>query len=166
MVSACALEEIATCSAMNCFHLFVRRWMKGRQDKRRADRYAPESGDRELILICDEVGCGLVPVDAFEREYREAVGRICTVFARRADRVDRVVCGNRDTDQIEFRQPTVYDQAGKRRKSDLLTELEQVLPADIEKRSFEIITEELGDKVLIPGTEPIVKRCIHTSARL
>ena len=46
----------------------------------------------------------------------------------------------------------------------MLNELEQVLPADIEKRSFEIITEELGDKILIPGTEPIVKRCIHTSA--
>lgn len=46
----------------------------------------------------------------------------------------------------------------------MLTELEQVRPADIEKRSFEIITEELGDHVLLPGTEPIVKRCIHTSA--
>ena len=46
----------------------------------------------------------------------------------------------------------------------MLNELEQVLPADIEKRSFEIITEELGDKELIPGTEPVVKRCIHTSA--
>ncbi len=46
----------------------------------------------------------------------------------------------------------------------MLTELEQVRPADIEKRSFEIITEELGDCVLLPGTEPIVKRCIHTSA--
>lgn len=43
-------------------------------------------------------------------------------------------------------------------------ELEQVLPADIERRSFEIITEELGDVELVPGTEPIVKRCIHTSA--
>ena len=42
--------------------------------------------------------------------------------------------------------------------------LEQVRPADIEKRSIEIITEELGEKALIPGTEPIVKRCIHTSA--
>jgi len=41
---------------------------------------------------------------------------------------------------------------------------EQVMPADIEKRSFEIITKELGDKKLIPGTELIVKRCIHTSA--
>ena len=43
-------------------------------------------------------------------------------------------------------------------------ELENVKPMDIEKRSFEIITEELGDKKLVPGTELIVKRCIHTSA--
>ena len=46
----------------------------------------------------------------------------------------------------------------------LSIELERVLPKDIEKRSFEIITKELGDAKLIPGTEPIVKRCIHTSA--
>lgn len=43
-------------------------------------------------------------------------------------------------------------------------ELENVKPRDIESRSFAIITEELGDKQLIPGTELIVKRCIHTSA--
>lgn len=43
-------------------------------------------------------------------------------------------------------------------------EIEKVLPAEIEDRSFEMITEELGDIQLIPGTEPIVKRCIHTSA--
>ena len=43
-------------------------------------------------------------------------------------------------------------------------ELENVKPMEIEKRSFEIITEELGDKQLVPGTELIVKRCIHTSA--
>lgn len=42
--------------------------------------------------------------------------------------------------------------------------LENVKPAEIERRSFEIITEELGDTHLVPGTEPIVKRCIHTSA--
>ena len=43
-------------------------------------------------------------------------------------------------------------------------ELENVKPMDIEKRSFAMITEELGDTPLIPGTELIVKRCIHTSA--
>lgn len=43
-------------------------------------------------------------------------------------------------------------------------ELENVRPVEIETRSFEIITEELGDTPLVPGTEMIVKRCIHTSA--
>ena len=43
-------------------------------------------------------------------------------------------------------------------------ELENVKPRDIERRSFEIITEELGDKKLDPEKELIIKRCIHTSA--
>lgn len=43
-------------------------------------------------------------------------------------------------------------------------QLEKILPQEIEKRSFEIIRQELGDKKLTPGTEPIVMRCIHTSA--
>ena len=43
-------------------------------------------------------------------------------------------------------------------------ELEQIQPADIEARSFEIITQELGDRVLDPLQAPIIKRCIHTTA--
>ena len=42
--------------------------------------------------------------------------------------------------------------------------LEHVLPKDIEKRSFEIITQELGDVPMDPEQEPIIKRAIHTSA--
>lgn len=43
-------------------------------------------------------------------------------------------------------------------------ELENVKPMEIEKRSFAIITEELGDRVLDADKELIIKRCIHTSA--
>ncbi len=42
-------------------------------------------------------------------------------------------------------------------------ELENVKPMDIERRSFEIITEELGYE-LPEDLAPIIKRCIHTSA--
>lgn len=42
--------------------------------------------------------------------------------------------------------------------------LENVKPMEIETRSFELITQELGNARLEPGTELIVKRCIHTSA--
>lgn len=43
-------------------------------------------------------------------------------------------------------------------------ELENVLPMEIEKRSFEIITEELGNRVFLPEQESIIKRVIHTTA--
>lgn len=42
--------------------------------------------------------------------------------------------------------------------------LEKVEPAQIEKRSFEIIGEELGGRSFPKLHEPIIKRCIHTSA--
>ena len=39
-----------------------------------------------------------------------------------------------------------------------------IKPMDIEKRSFEIITKELGDIVLPKENELVIKRVIHTSA--
>ena len=41
---------------------------------------------------------------------------------------------------------------------------EIVKPMDIEKRSFEIITELLGERRLGPENELVIKRVIHTSA--
>ena len=44
-------------------------------------------------------------------------------------------------------------------------ELEHVLPADIERRSFAIISQELGPRTYGgPYEEGILKRVIHTSA--
>ena len=48
--------------------------------------------------------------------------------------------------------------------SNPLDRIEFVKPADIEGRSFEIITSELGDRQLDPENELVIKRCIHTSA--
>ena len=42
--------------------------------------------------------------------------------------------------------------------------IETIKPMDIEKRSFEIITQLLGDRKLDPENEPVIKRVIHTSA--
>lgn len=41
---------------------------------------------------------------------------------------------------------------------------EIVKPMDIEKRSFELITEILGERVLAPENELVIKRVIHTTA--
>ena len=42
--------------------------------------------------------------------------------------------------------------------------LETMKPGEIEKRSFEIITELLGDTKLDPVQAPVIKRVIHTTA--
>ena len=43
-------------------------------------------------------------------------------------------------------------------------DIEHVLPQDIEKRSMQIIEEELGEVRLDPDKKDIIKRVIHTSA--
>lgn len=49
--------------------------------------------NRDCIVICDEIGNGIVPIDPLEREYRERTGRILIEIAKQADEVVRVICG-------------------------------------------------------------------------
>ena len=46
----------------------------------------------------------------------------------------------------------------------MLEQIEVVKPQDIEKRSFEILSEILGQRKFDPLHEPIIKRVIHTTA--
>lgn len=47
----------------------------------------------DCILISDEIGNGIVPLEAREREYRERLGRMLVEIAKKADSVERVFCG-------------------------------------------------------------------------
>lgn len=47
----------------------------------------------DIIILCDEVGCGVVPVAPEERRWRELTGRICCGLAKEAETVERVFCG-------------------------------------------------------------------------
>lgn len=47
----------------------------------------------DCVLISDEVGNGIVPIEVFEREYRERTGRILVELAKKAEEVERVICG-------------------------------------------------------------------------
>lgn len=44
-----------------------------------------------------------------------------------------------------------------------MKEILKIAPSEIEKKSFEIITEELGDRQPDQDKAPIVKRVIHTT---
>ncbi len=87
-------EDIFHAEGIVNFHLYVRRCLTG-QNEEELEAFAQRLYEENpgLILVTDEVGSGIVPMDPEERAYREAVGRVCTFLARRAQRVDRVVCG-------------------------------------------------------------------------
>jgi adenosylcobinamide kinase/adenosylcobinamide-phosphate guanylyltransferase len=77
---------------VNHFHLLVRNCL--REGKDPEDLVAAITADNPgLILISDEVGNGIVPMEAEEREYRERLGRILCGLAEKASKVERVICG-------------------------------------------------------------------------
>ena len=55
-------------------------------------RLADELSQKEVV-IATEIGGGVVPVLAEEREAREAAGRLACLLAKKADTVIRVFCG-------------------------------------------------------------------------
>ncbi len=77
---------------VNHYHEEIRLQMQKGLDPLEEAKKLLQSKDK-LAIICDEVGSGLVPIDAFERAYREQVGRVGGYLAGQADQVIRVICG-------------------------------------------------------------------------
>lgn len=80
---------------INHFHRVVKQELEGKRTPEELEAYVMEFVEKhpEVILICDEIGNGIVPVDALERTYREQTGRILIMLAQKADEVVRVLCG-------------------------------------------------------------------------
>ena len=58
----------------------------------RIEQLAEKLSAKEIV-IATEVGCGVIPVDARQREKRVAAGQLAGALAGRADTVIRVCCG-------------------------------------------------------------------------
>lgn len=55
------------------------------------EEHGPEWADS--VLICQDISCGVVPMSAELRSWRNETGRLCQYLARRARRVSRIFCG-------------------------------------------------------------------------
>lgn len=77
---------------VNHLHHYIREQLRqGTDPEVMIENFCKEHPD--CILICDEIGNGIVPMEAEERTYRERTGRILEQLAAQADEVVRVVCG-------------------------------------------------------------------------
>ena len=85
-------EEIFTCRCMYHFHEWIGARIREEKDLTGLEEELVKKNP-DLILITNELGNGLVPVDAFDRKYRETSGRVCTRIAGVCTKVIRVLCG-------------------------------------------------------------------------
>lgn len=58
-----------------------------------AEMPALMAGWADAVLLLEDISCGIVPMDAQDRAWREAVGRCGAYLARQAQQVVRVFCG-------------------------------------------------------------------------
>ncbi len=85
-------EDASKAAVIRRFHLYIRSLLAQERPVKEAvqDLIAKNPN---IILTVTELGCGIVPMDAFDRQYRETVGRICCMLATEAKDVYRVTCG-------------------------------------------------------------------------
>ena len=48
---------------------------------------------KNSVLICEDIFCGVVPMGAEMRAWRQATGRLCQYLSREAAEVSRIFCG-------------------------------------------------------------------------
>lgn len=77
---------------LNHFHLWVRRLLLEEKNVKAVVADLLEKFP-QIIFISDEIGNGIVPMEAFERQYRDCVGAILIAIAKKAERVERILCG-------------------------------------------------------------------------
>lgn len=88
----CKLEEVYEKPVINQFHLFLKRMLEDGQEVYEILENIMLRNPKVLI-ICDEVGMGIVPFQKEDRVYRETVGRSCCYLAEKSETVERIVCG-------------------------------------------------------------------------
>lgn len=98
-------EHLSVCDLLNCdikdafsadIIINIQEAVKSQLlSKQSPSAYFKENLERfeDKILIGNEIGCGIVPIDEFEREWRDETGWIYQFLSAKAKRVDRVWAG-------------------------------------------------------------------------
>lgn len=89
---SCGFEAAMTARCIAGFHELVRRLMaEGVSPTDFAERLCKENPD--AVVIINEVGCGVIPLEKEERLWRGEVGSCGILLAENAECVVRMVCG-------------------------------------------------------------------------
>lgn len=85
-------EEALKCPILYGFHQYLFRfsWSEEQTEKAVEELHRVNP---DVLVVMDEIGCGIVPIDRKERRYREQAGRAGQRLASLSEEVYRVICG-------------------------------------------------------------------------
>ncbi len=89
--NTCAYEDIYSCDGIRDFHMFVKRFLDSEDLDSLAHHLSAKNPD--IIIVSDEIGYGIVPIDKTERLWREKTGRLCCQLMQYSTSCYRVVAG-------------------------------------------------------------------------
>lgn len=77
------------------FHLYVKEQLsKGKSAEEIGNEIQKRISDNpDLVIISNELGCGVIPLEKSDRDYREITGRLLCEIADKAEKVFRITCG-------------------------------------------------------------------------
>ncbi len=87
-----SFEAAMSCPIIHGLHEYIRRLLK---EGKSVDVFLEEiqRQNPDVIITSDELGCGIVPFDPADREWREVSGRAAVRLAQISRKVYRMVCG-------------------------------------------------------------------------
>ncbi len=88
-------NDICTKPVIYNFHLLIKRLLEEYKEssKVKEEVNAILAKNPNAVIISNEIGYGVVPIDKFDRQYRELTGRISCEVVKNSSEVHRVVCG-------------------------------------------------------------------------
>ena len=88
----CTPEKALSAKAIDRFEELTKQLVKEEKD---VQAFAKELLDKnpDAVVVCNEIGYGIHPLEREERLWREQTGRALCILAEGAESVTRVICG-------------------------------------------------------------------------
>ena len=90
--AACSPEDALHAPCITHYHTLIRRILAENADPTAFTEHIIRENPACIVLL-DEIGCGIIPLDREERIWREMTGRCGCLLTARADTVIRLCCG-------------------------------------------------------------------------
>lgn len=89
---SCIFNEIFAAKCVKNFHLLVKRMLAEKIDVIDfTESFCTKNPD--AVVVIDEIGCGIIPLEKSERVWREMTGRAGCIIAEKSASVIRINCG-------------------------------------------------------------------------